>query len=194
MKYSIEISAIQVMKSGKRYLTDGIELPNQDKIRTLGENETYKYLYILEADTIKQVKKKEKLKKEYPWRTRKLLETNLSSRNIIKGINIWTESLFLKWTREELKQMDQRTRKLMTSQRRLWQTICIKKGGKKRTSQYWRQRWCINATVRGLHRKTRRSDYNHQEQDRLNDGKYWMIMNRRQKYEEKQLYGRLNDW
>ena len=88
MKYSIEISAIQVMKSGKRYLTDRIELPNQDKIRTLGENETYKYLDILEADTIKQVKKKEKLKKEYPWRTRKLLETNLSSRNIIKGINI----------------------------------------------------------------------------------------------------------
>ena len=33
-----------VMKSGKRHLTDGMELPNQDKIRTLGENKTYKYL------------------------------------------------------------------------------------------------------------------------------------------------------
>ena len=32
-----------VMKSGKRHLTDGMELPNQDKIRTLAENETYKY-------------------------------------------------------------------------------------------------------------------------------------------------------
>ena len=59
------------MKSDKRHLTDGMELPNQDKIRTLREKETYKYLGILEADT------------------------------------------FLKWTREELKQMDQRTRKLM---------------------------------------------------------------------------------
>ena len=29
------------MKSGKRHLTDGIELPNQDKIRTLAENESY---------------------------------------------------------------------------------------------------------------------------------------------------------
>ena len=27
------------MKSGKRHMTDGMELPNQDKIRTLGENE-----------------------------------------------------------------------------------------------------------------------------------------------------------
>ena len=32
-----------------------MELPNQDKIWTLEENETDKYLGILEADTIKQV-------------------------------------------------------------------------------------------------------------------------------------------
>ena len=111
---------IPVMKSGKRHLTDGMELPNQDKIRTLGEKETYKYLGILEADTIKQVEMKEKTKKEYLRRTRKLLEKKLCSRNRIKGINTWAVSLvrysgpFLKWTRKELKQMDQRTRKLMT--------------------------------------------------------------------------------
>ena len=83
-----------VMKIGKRHLTDGIELPNQDKIRMLGEKEIYKYLGILEADTIKQVEMKEKIKKEYHRRTRKLLETKLCSRNLIKGIipvlyNIW---------------------------------------------------------------------------------------------------------
>ena len=32
-----------VMKIGKWHLTDRIELPNQDKIRTLGEKETYEY-------------------------------------------------------------------------------------------------------------------------------------------------------
>ena len=47
-----------VMKSGKRHLTDGMELPNTDTIRTLGEKETYKYLDILEADTVKRVEKK----------------------------------------------------------------------------------------------------------------------------------------
>ena len=56
MVFCIKICAMLAMKSGKRYLTDGMELPNQDKIRTLGENETYKYLRILEADTIKQGK------------------------------------------------------------------------------------------------------------------------------------------
>ena len=71
-------------------------------------------------DTIKQVEMKEKIKKEYFRRTIKLLETKLSSRNFIKGINTLAVLLvrysrpFLKWTRDELKQMDQRTRKLMT--------------------------------------------------------------------------------
>ena len=81
------------MKSGRRHMTDGMELPNQDKIRTLAENETYKYLGILGVDTTKQVEMEEKIQKEYLMRTRKLLETKLSSRNFIKGINTWAVSL-----------------------------------------------------------------------------------------------------
>ena len=116
MEFDVEKCAMLVMKSGKRHLTDGIELPNQDKIRMLREKETYKYLGILEADTIKQVEMKEKIQKEYLRRTRKLLETTLSCRNLIKGINtlVRYSGPFLKWTRDELKQMDRRTRKLMT--------------------------------------------------------------------------------
>ena len=33
---------------------EGMEIPNQEKIRTLRDKEIYKYLGILEADTIKQ--------------------------------------------------------------------------------------------------------------------------------------------
>ena len=60
MEFGIEKCTMQVMKSGKRHLPDGMELLNQDKIRILGEKETYKYLSILEADTIKQMEIKEK--------------------------------------------------------------------------------------------------------------------------------------
>ena len=59
-KFSIEKCAMLIMKSGKQHLTGGMELPNQDKIRTLEEKETYKYLGILKADTTKQVVMKEK--------------------------------------------------------------------------------------------------------------------------------------
>ena len=48
IKFGIEKCAMLVMKSRKRHLTDGMERPNQDKIRTLGEKETCKYLGILE--------------------------------------------------------------------------------------------------------------------------------------------------
>ena len=75
MEFGIEKCVMLVMKSGKQHLTDGMELPNQDKIRTLGEKKTYKYLGILEADTIKQVEMKDKILKKYLRRT--LLETKL---------------------------------------------------------------------------------------------------------------------
>ena len=97
--------AMLLMNSVKRHITDGMELRNHDKIRTLGENETYKYSGILEADTIKQVQMKDKIRKDYLRRTRKLLETKLCSRNLMKGINTWGVPLvrysgpFLKWTR-----------------------------------------------------------------------------------------------
>ena len=87
MELGIEKCAMLVTKSGKQHLTDEMKLPNKDKIKTLAENETYKYLGILEADTIKQTEMKEKIQKEYLRRIRKLLETKLNSRNLIKGIN-----------------------------------------------------------------------------------------------------------
>ena len=105
----------------QRQTTDGVELPNQDKIRKLGKNDAYKYLGILEVDTIKQMQIKDKIQKEFLRRTRKLLETKLSG----KGLNSWAVPLvrysgpFLKWTKDELKQMDRRTRKLMTMHKAL---------------------------------------------------------------------------
>ena len=105
MEFCIEKCALLIMKSCKRHLTDGIELPNQDKIRTRAENETYRYLGILESDTIKQVEMKNKIQKEYLKRTRKLLETKLNCRNLIKGINNWA---VLSLDTRTLSQVDQR--------------------------------------------------------------------------------------
>ena len=65
IEFGIKKCAMLVMKSGKRHLTDGLEQPNQDKIRTLAGNETYKYLGILGVDTIKKVEMKDKMQKEY---------------------------------------------------------------------------------------------------------------------------------
>ena len=62
MEFGIEKWPKLQRKSGKRYLIDGMELPNQDKFKTFGEKNTLKYLELLETDTIKQ-EMKEKNKK-----------------------------------------------------------------------------------------------------------------------------------
>ena len=86
---------------------------------------------------------KKKIKNEYLGRTRKLLETKLCCRKLIKRINSWAvpfvrySGSFLKWTKEGLKQIEQRTRKLMTMHKALHPrddverlNISRKKGGR----------------------------------------------------------------
>ena len=53
-----------IKKSGKRQITERKKLSPQERIRTLGEKENYKYLWMLESDTIKQAGMKEKHKKK----------------------------------------------------------------------------------------------------------------------------------
>ena len=60
MEFGLEKCAMLVMKSGKRHMMEEVELPKQEKNRTLREKENYKYLEILEADAIKQEEMKEK--------------------------------------------------------------------------------------------------------------------------------------
>ena len=88
MEFGIEKGAMLIKKSKKRQMTEGIELPNQENIWTLGEKETYKYLGILEADTIKQAEMKEEKKfKKSISENEKTARNQTYSRNLIKGIN-----------------------------------------------------------------------------------------------------------
>ena len=86
MEFAIEKCAMLIMR--KWQMTGKIEVPNQGKIRMHGEKGTYKYMVILEVDTIKQVDVKEKIQKEYFRGMRKLLETEQYHKNLIKRINI----------------------------------------------------------------------------------------------------------
>ena len=202
MEFGKEICAMLVMKSGKRHLTDGMELLNQDKIRTLAEDETYEHLGILEADKIKRVEMKDKIQKEYLRITRKLPETKLSSRNLIKGINTWAVHLvrysgpFLKWTRDELKRMVQRTRKLMTMFKALHPRdgvdrlyVSRKEGGRGLASIEDN----VDASIRRLENYMQKHDGGlitaiRNDTDNTMDNR--MTITRKQKWKGKQLYGR----
>ena len=102
MEFCKEKCAMIVMKSGKQHMTEEWNYQIMTKLEHSENHQT--------------TRNGRQNSKRYLKRSRKLLETKLSCRNLIKGINTWAMSLvrysgpFFKWNRDELKQMDQRTR------------------------------------------------------------------------------------
>ena len=76
-------------------------------------------LGILEADDIKHNDMKERIQQGY-WKRMKVLKSNLKSGNLFKAINTWGVDLhrygagIVEWTKEELRQVNRRTRKLIS--------------------------------------------------------------------------------
>lgn len=124
MKFGLQKCATLVMKRGKKIEDTGITMPDEQVIKDLDE-EPYKYLGVLETDRIKMDEMKDKIRKEYYKRIRKVLESKLNGGNTIKAINTWAVAAvrytagILDWTVDELKDMDRKTRKLMTINRAL---------------------------------------------------------------------------
>ena len=115
MNFRIEKCAMIQMKRGKVVMNEGIELPNGAKIRSLDDQEGYKYLGILQFDDIKHKEMKEKLKKEYAKRVRKMLKSQLNVGNVIQAINTSALSIIryssgiLDWTKLELQELERKT-------------------------------------------------------------------------------------
>ena len=103
MQFGIDKCAMLVMKKGRIVKSDGIQLPNDKVIKTLEEGQSYKYLGLLEAGEVMVNGMKDKVKKEYYRRVRKVLETKLDSGNVFKAINSQAVSVvrysaaFLRW-------------------------------------------------------------------------------------------------
>ena len=125
----------------------------------------------------------------------------LFSRNLIKAINTWAVSIvrysgpFLKWTREELKQMDQRTRKLMTMHKTLHPRDDVDRFYVSRKEGGW---WlasiedAVDASIQRLENyieKLERGLITTIRNDTDNTINEKMTTTRKQKWEGKQLYG-----
>ena len=98
--FNLEKRSKLIMRSEKQHMAERIELSSQEKIRTLGEKKTYKYLGILDADTIKQ----EELKKKIPHENEKIFRNQtIEKKSHQRDIHSWP---FIKWTREKRQQMN----------------------------------------------------------------------------------------
>ena len=119
MEFGIRKCGVLVLKRGKIVRCEGIELPNDEMIKEVGQ-EGYTYLGIVELDKVKENEMKEKTMKEYKRRLRLILKSKLNGRNKITAINTWAVAIFrygagiISWRESELKSIDRKTRKYLT--------------------------------------------------------------------------------
>ena len=106
MVFGLDKCAVLFLR-GKMVRTEGIELSDGKRMREVNLDE-YKYLGVLQLDSIMKREMKEKVKSEYVRRVQKLLRSQLNWGNIIVGMNAWAVGInrygagVLDWTKEEL--------------------------------------------------------------------------------------------
>ena len=116
MEFGIRKCGILNLKRGKVWDSEGIVLSTGDTLKVIG----YKYLGVLEMEDILVVRMKDSIRKEYFRRLRLILRSKLKGKNKIMGINTWAVAVvrygggIIDWNIDELRQMDRKTRKMIT--------------------------------------------------------------------------------
>ena len=119
MSFGLDKCRLLVMKGGTKVKSEGIVLPGDQHIKEIDEK-GYKYLGVLQGEGIMVKEMKDKIKGEYCRRVRLLAKSKLYGGNMVKGINAWGVSVLhytagiIEWTKKELKEMDIKTRKILT--------------------------------------------------------------------------------
>jgi Reverse transcriptase (RNA-dependent DNA polymerase) len=123
MEFGMEKCAKLEMKRGKLKAGGDLLLSDGERIKELDDGKGYKYLGVLQADSVKKEEAKEMALKEYYRRTRAILKSQLNAGNTIKAINSWAIPVIrytagvIRWTIAELQETDRKTRKLLTMHR-----------------------------------------------------------------------------
>ena len=121
MEFGVKKCGILIMHRGAvaKTKTNGIVLPSGETIKHIDED-GYKYLGILEFDSVKEKKMKEAFATEYFRRVKLVCKSKLNGKNKINALNTWAISLMrygagiLNWRVNEVDQMDRKTRKILT--------------------------------------------------------------------------------
>ena len=120
MEFGTEKCATIEMKKGKVTRGGDITLLDGVGIQSLKTQEFYKYLGMDEKNGINDRVMKEKVKREYFSRAKKVLKTQLNSKNKIMAINSLATPVMmysfgiLPWLKSEIEKLDRKTRKILT--------------------------------------------------------------------------------
>ena len=140
-----------VLEEREMVQTEGIEPPDRKRIREVNLY-GYKYLGELQLDSVMNRKMSRKVQSEYIKRVKKIIRSQLNRKNVMAGMNAWAVGIIrygaevLDWTKEELKSIDIKTRKLITMNGRLYLARKERGGGLISCEK------CVNMEVQSLDR------------------------------------------
>jgi hypothetical protein len=120
MDFGLEKCAKITFKKGTLTHSQNLVIDINREIQELEQGKTYKYLGIEESEAIKHQQMKERLKQEDRRRLRMILKSELNSTNTITAIGALAVPVLrysfgiINWRIEETKQIDRKTRKMLT--------------------------------------------------------------------------------
>src|SRR5215469_15712677 len=120
MEFGLEKCAKITFKKGKLIHSQNLVIDINREIQELEQGKTFKYLGIEESEGIQHQQMKERLKQEYKRRLRMILKSELKARNKITAIRALAVPVLrysfgiINWRIEEIKQIDRKTRKMLT--------------------------------------------------------------------------------
>jgi hypothetical protein len=119
MNFRIDKCKTCSIKKGKLTKHEGFQLASEQIIQGMNTNEHYKYLGFIQTPITDHQKIKSTIQK-YKAHVTQLLKTNLSGRNIMTAINMYTMPLItytfgiIKWTNTDLNNLNTLTRTTCT--------------------------------------------------------------------------------
>ena len=120
MEFGLDKCAKATFKRGKLTSTNNVRLDDDNIIKELDQEGTYKYLGVNEGDGIQHAKMKEKIRKECIRRVRSIMKTELNSKNRVTAINTLAIPVvsysfnIINWNLSELMKLDTKIRKQFT--------------------------------------------------------------------------------
>lgn len=125
MKFGFNKCARVTLKRGKltSECTDASKNDSENSFKQLKNEDHYVYLGIDENENIHHSQMKEKIRKEYYKRVRKIFQSELNAKNKISAVNSLAVPVVsygfnvINWTIQEIKSLDVKTRKLLTMNR-----------------------------------------------------------------------------
>ena len=123
MEFGLSKCAKATFKRGKLEKSDHVQLDEETMIKDLELEKVYKNLGADKSSSIQHATMKQKLKKEFVRRTRLILKTELNSKNRIIAINTLAIPVItysfntIDWNLNEVKRLDIKVRKMMTTHR-----------------------------------------------------------------------------